>query len=278
MLPPSKKNMANSYKPICSFHGDSTSTSTSSLVLTTDPKPRLRWTLELHERFVDAVTQLGGPENATPKNILRIMGVKGLTLFHLKSHLQKFRLGKQSQYKDHFTDQATARNTERGGFQRNNISAATSAGIANCSLSDRNIHPSEVLRMQMEERRRSDQDLEVQQHLQMRIDAQRKYMQTMMEKACHTINCEENVSSQSQWLNLGIDDQELQEMNINIMKDFSFLENFPSLEEFNVGTTSSLLEDDAFKGNDQQLQLQLQMAPLTADGNKNIIRFMPGNS
>ncbi|KAF5782111.1 putative transcription factor MYB-HB-like family [Helianthus annuus] len=32
------------------------------LVLTTDPKPRLRWTAEFHERFVDAVTQLGGPD------------------------------------------------------------------------------------------------------------------------------------------------------------------------------------------------------------------------
>lgn len=30
------------------------------LVLTSDPKPRLRWTADLHERFVDAVTQLGG--------------------------------------------------------------------------------------------------------------------------------------------------------------------------------------------------------------------------
>lgn len=30
------------------------------LVLTSDPKPRLRWTADLHERFIDAVTQLGG--------------------------------------------------------------------------------------------------------------------------------------------------------------------------------------------------------------------------
>ncbi|EPS59635.1 hypothetical protein M569_15170, partial [Genlisea aurea] len=64
--------------------------------LTSDPKPRLRWTADLHERFVDAVTQLGGATKATPKAILRTMGVKGLTLFHLKSHLQKYRLGKQS--------------------------------------------------------------------------------------------------------------------------------------------------------------------------------------
>ncbi|EAZ01990.1 hypothetical protein OsI_24022 [Oryza sativa Indica Group] len=77
---------SNDRPPLC-VQGD------SGLVLTTDPKPRLRWTVELHDRFVDAVTQLGGPDKATPKTIMRVMGVKGLTLYHLKSHLQYFSNG-----------------------------------------------------------------------------------------------------------------------------------------------------------------------------------------
>ena len=35
----------------------------SGLILSTDAKPRLKWTPELHERFADAVNQLGGPDS-----------------------------------------------------------------------------------------------------------------------------------------------------------------------------------------------------------------------
>ncbi|XP_024200153.1 probable transcription factor KAN4 [Rosa chinensis] len=53
--------------------------------------PRIHWTPDLHRCFVHAVDILGGADRATPKKILRIMNVKGLTMNHIKSHLQMYR-------------------------------------------------------------------------------------------------------------------------------------------------------------------------------------------
>lgn len=54
-------------------------------------EPRMRWTEELHRQFIEAVECLGGQDEATPKRILHLMGVKGISISHIKSHLQMYR-------------------------------------------------------------------------------------------------------------------------------------------------------------------------------------------
>ncbi|XP_022898727.1 two-component response regulator ARR18-like isoform X2 [Olea europaea var. sylvestris] len=56
--------------------------------------PRLRWTPELHLSFVRAIERLGGQQSATPKTVLQMMNVRGLSISHVKSHLQMYRCKK----------------------------------------------------------------------------------------------------------------------------------------------------------------------------------------
>ncbi|KAK7391534.1 hypothetical protein VNO78_19950 [Psophocarpus tetragonolobus] len=149
------------------------------LVLTSDPKPRLRWTADLHERFVDAVTQLGGATKATPKAIMRTMNVKGLTLYHLKSHLQKYRLGKQSG-KD--SDEGCKDGMSPSYLQE---SPGTDNSSPKLQASDANEghEVKEALRAQMEVQSKLHLLVEAEKHLQIRQDAERRYM-GMLERAC----------------------------------------------------------------------------------------------
>ncbi|CAL4998204.1 unnamed protein product [Urochloa decumbens] len=130
-------------------------------------RQRLRWTNELHDRFVEAVTQLGGPDRATPKGVLRIMGVPGLTIYHVKSHLQKYRLAKY--IPDPSADDNKAEKKDPGDL------LAALEGSSTMQIS-------EALKLQMEVQKRLHEQLEVQRQLQLRIEAQGKYLQKIIEE------------------------------------------------------------------------------------------------
>ncbi|KAI9084014.1 hypothetical protein K1719_027035 [Acacia pycnantha] len=154
----------------------------SGLVLSTDAKPRLKWTPDLHERFVEAVNQLGGPDKATPKTVLKLMAIPGLTLYHLKSHLQKYRLSQnlhgQGNNGTH-RNEAASQTSETSGVRMENLSIRLQP--------NKNLEINEALQMQIEVQRRLHEQLEVQRHLQLRIEAQGKYLQGVLEKAQETL-------------------------------------------------------------------------------------------
>ncbi|CAA2963072.1 myb family transcription factor PHL8-like isoform X1 [Olea europaea subsp. europaea] len=149
----------------------------TSFLLSSDAKPRLKWNQELHERFVDAVNQLGGANKATPKSLMRVMSVEGLTLYHLKSHLQKYRIGKNQRSQSYYEDNEQENYRDnKSHFSRRNCD-----GEQNQINED--LHVAQALQVQMEVRRKLHEQIEVQRHLQLRIEAQGKYLQSVLKKA-----------------------------------------------------------------------------------------------
>lgn len=182
-----------------------------AVVLSTDPKPRLRWTAELHERFVDAIEQLGGANKATPKSVMKIMNIKGLTLYHLKSHLQKYRLGKHSNK----VVNAEVGHAAMGAIEGFDSTETTSMDLPSQVASD-NIQISEALHMQIEVQRKLQEQLEVQRLLQVRIEAQGRYLQSILEKAQESLAGQTLAS-----MGLGVAQAELSDLATKVCINFS---------------------------------------------------------
>ncbi|KAL6549804.1 hypothetical protein OROMI_020292 [Orobanche minor] len=142
------------------------------VVLTRDQKPRLRWTAGLHDRFVDAVTKLGGPD---------IMGLKGLTLYHLKSHLQKYRLGQQQAGKQNIVD-----NNKENGENSYGHDNMHHGGTSTNSSSN------------------NSEQKGVQKKLQMRIEAQGKYLQAILEKAQESLSTHDMNHTKAQLIDFNL--------------------------------------------------------------------------
>ncbi|GFZ21555.1 homeodomain-like superfamily protein [Actinidia rufa] len=131
----------------------------TSLVLSSDAKPRLKWTPELHGRFVDTVTQLGGPDS------------------------YKYRLGKsqQSETCNEIQKQEFKPNQRRDGHLSGEVGDETQNQM------NESLQIAQALQMQMEVQRKLHEQIEVQRHLQLRIEAQGKYLQSVLKKAQDTL-------------------------------------------------------------------------------------------
>ncbi|KAI3471814.1 hypothetical protein Pfo_028467 [Paulownia fortunei] len=110
------------------------------------------------------------------------MGIQGLTLYHLKSHLQKYRLSKNLHGQANSGSNKAATGDRIPGANGSHTSNQNTA-----TLTSKNMHLGEAIQMQIEVQRRLHEQLEVQRHLQLRIEAQGKYLQSVLEKAQETL-------------------------------------------------------------------------------------------
>ncbi|XP_040376701.1 protein PHOSPHATE STARVATION RESPONSE 1-like [Oryza brachyantha] len=130
----------------------------------------MRWTPELHERFVDAVNKLGGSEKATPKAIQKVMKVEGLTIYHVKSHLQKYRTV------HHRPELSDGESAKRNG-QADEVSSQPMKGMETC----------EELRAQIGLQKQLHEQLEIQRKLQMQVEEHSKYLAMVIAKQSESL-------------------------------------------------------------------------------------------
>ncbi|XP_022152692.1 myb family transcription factor PHL5-like [Momordica charantia] len=127
-------------------------------------KTRVKWTEELHQKFVDCVNRLGGAQKATPKQLCHLMKTKGLNILHIKSHLQKYRI---SQHTQEFSEGKSEKKTKMKTMLQPN------QNIGNQLM--------EVVRQQLDTQSSLHEHLEVQKNLISAMEEQMKQLRGILD-------------------------------------------------------------------------------------------------
>ncbi|XP_064934988.1 protein PHOSPHATE STARVATION RESPONSE 1-like isoform X2 [Musa acuminata AAA Group] len=164
------------------IHHSVPSNSGEICAVTSAAKPRMRWNPELHECFVNAVNQLG---EATPKGVLKLMKVEGLTIYHVKSHLQKYRT---TRYRP---DSSEGPSNKKTTLKEELPSLDLKTGTLWCQDTEqlkvrtwKSFDLTEALRLQVVVQKQLHEQLEIQRNLQQRIEEQGRFLQMILEKQC----------------------------------------------------------------------------------------------
>ncbi|KAI9380185.1 hypothetical protein POPTR_016G047900v4 [Populus trichocarpa] len=181
------------------------------LSTTLSSKTRIRWTQDLHKKFVECVNRLGGAEKATPKAILKLMDSDGLTIFHVKSHLQKYRSAR------YMPD-----SSEGKAEKRTSIDDVSQLDVKTSGFQIR-----EALEVQLDVQRRLHEQLEIQKILQLRIEEQGKQLKMMFDQQQKKTNSLLN----NQNLNITSPDEStfsLEDIDVSIVEGSNNNTHFPS--------------------------------------------------
>lgn len=180
------------------------------LSTTLSSKTRIRWTQDLHKKFVECVNRLGGAEKATPKAILKLMDSDGLTIFHVKSHLQKYRSAR------YMPDSSEGKAEKRTSIDDvSQLDVKTGFQIR------------EALEVQLDVQRRLHEQLEIQKILQLRIEEQGKQLKMMFDQQQKKTNSLLN----NQNLNITSPDEStfsLEDIDVSIVEGSNNNTHFPS--------------------------------------------------